>query len=193
MVWIPRLLHFTQGLNDHGQLVDHNGVASPKCLILREQQYFVWDTASQSTKWLDMLKIWGDMAPWLRLWYIILQYYFFDQLRLKTEIEFVLYAVLLVCVEVLSLADTSKAWLTWKCWCNVLELGRAFPPSNVPVSTQHSRCGVFYNPRPLANGNQTKRLVLFDWISCSGAVVKRDENELVEKVSAISAVFWKKW
>jgi len=56
-----------------------------------------------------MLKIWGDMAPWLRLWYIILQYYFFDQLRLKTEIEFVLYAVLLVCVEVLSLADTSKA------------------------------------------------------------------------------------
>ena len=34
----------------------------PKRLILGEQQYFVWDAASQSTKWLDMLKIWG--GPW---------------------------------------------------------------------------------------------------------------------------------
>jgi len=26
------------------------GFGGPKCLILGEQQYFVWDTASQSTK-----------------------------------------------------------------------------------------------------------------------------------------------
>jgi len=32
------------------------------CLILGEQQYFVCVTASQSTKWLDLLKIWGDMV-----------------------------------------------------------------------------------------------------------------------------------
>jgi len=31
----------------------------PKCLILGEQQYFVWDTASQSTKLLYVLNIWG--------------------------------------------------------------------------------------------------------------------------------------
>jgi len=28
-------------------------------LILGEQQYFLWDTASQSTKWLLIQKIWG--------------------------------------------------------------------------------------------------------------------------------------
>ena len=33
-----------------------------KCLILGEQQYFVWDTASQSTKWLNTLKIVGGYA-----------------------------------------------------------------------------------------------------------------------------------
>ena len=30
-----------------------------KMLTLGKQHYFVWDTASQSTKWLDMLKILG--------------------------------------------------------------------------------------------------------------------------------------
>jgi len=45
------------------------GVTSPKilglsnCLILVEQQYFVGDTASQSTKWLDTLKIRGGTDP----------------------------------------------------------------------------------------------------------------------------------
>jgi len=35
------------------------------------QQYFVWDTTSQSTKWLDIPQIrgWG-MDLWLRLWSI---------------------------------------------------------------------------------------------------------------------------
>ena len=28
-------------------------------LSLGEKQYFAWDTTPQSTKWLDMLKIWG--------------------------------------------------------------------------------------------------------------------------------------
>jgi len=32
-----------------------------------QQQYFVWDTASQSTNWLDIPKI-GGGPPWLRLW-----------------------------------------------------------------------------------------------------------------------------
>jgi len=34
-------------------------------LTLSEQQYFVWDTASQSTKWQGMLEIFflGGMAP----------------------------------------------------------------------------------------------------------------------------------
>jgi len=32
-------------------------------LILGEQQYFVWDTAAQSTKFLDILKIWGAKGP----------------------------------------------------------------------------------------------------------------------------------
>jgi len=31
-------------------------------LILGEQQYFVWDTASQSTKRLDIIKILGEIA-----------------------------------------------------------------------------------------------------------------------------------
>ena len=34
-----------------------------KCLILGEQQYFFWDTASQSAKWLLILKIWGASPP----------------------------------------------------------------------------------------------------------------------------------
>ena len=59
-------------------LVCDSGVASPKffggpkCLILDEQQYFVWDTASQSTKWLHMLTIWEAWAlgpPSLHLWF----------------------------------------------------------------------------------------------------------------------------
>jgi len=37
-----------------------------KYFILGEQQYFVWDTASQSTKSLYILKIWEGI-PWLRL------------------------------------------------------------------------------------------------------------------------------
>jgi len=36
-------------------------------LILSEQQYLVWDTASQSTKWQEMLEIWG---LWLGLCYL---------------------------------------------------------------------------------------------------------------------------
>jgi len=41
-----------------------------KCLILGEKHYFLWDTASQSTKWLDILKClgtWPPAPPWLRL------------------------------------------------------------------------------------------------------------------------------
>ena len=34
-----------------------------KCLTLGEQQYFVWDTASLSTKWRGILKIWGALPP----------------------------------------------------------------------------------------------------------------------------------
>jgi len=47
----------------------NGGVASPKsfwgtkCLILGELQDFVWDTASQSTYCLDMLKIIGGIYP----------------------------------------------------------------------------------------------------------------------------------
>ena len=47
-----------------------SGVASPKffgepnLLILSEQQCFLWDPSSQSTKWQDMLEIWrGQLAP----------------------------------------------------------------------------------------------------------------------------------
>jgi len=36
-------------------------------LTLGEQQYFVWDTASQSTKLLDVLKVWGAWPPGLPL------------------------------------------------------------------------------------------------------------------------------
>ena len=32
--------------------------------LLSEQQYFVWDSASQSTKWQDMLEIWWEWPPW---------------------------------------------------------------------------------------------------------------------------------
>jgi len=43
----------------------------PKCLILGEWHYFVWKNASQSTKWLCFLKIFGGHGasgpPWLRL------------------------------------------------------------------------------------------------------------------------------
>jgi len=44
-----------------------SGVASPKfwgdLLTLNEQQYFIWDTASQRTKWQGMLQIWAPLAP----------------------------------------------------------------------------------------------------------------------------------
>jgi len=45
-------------------------VLGPSVLTLREQQCFVWDTTSQSTKRQDMLEIWWVVAPlptWLRL------------------------------------------------------------------------------------------------------------------------------
>ena len=35
-----------------------------KCLIFGEQQYFYWNTASQSTKWPDMPNIFGGISPW---------------------------------------------------------------------------------------------------------------------------------
>jgi len=41
-------------------------------LTLSEQQYFVLDAASQSTKLQDMLEIWWicpPRPPWLRLWH----------------------------------------------------------------------------------------------------------------------------
>ena len=52
-----------------------SGVASPKFFgeakNLRKQKFdfrlatdYVWDTALQSTKWLDILKFWGGMAHW---------------------------------------------------------------------------------------------------------------------------------
>jgi len=34
-----------------------------KCLIIGEKHYFVWDTASQSTKWLYVPKSWGGHGP----------------------------------------------------------------------------------------------------------------------------------
>jgi len=41
-----------------------SGVASRKLWGAKsEQQYFVWETASQSTKLQGMLEIWGGMAP----------------------------------------------------------------------------------------------------------------------------------
>jgi len=46
-------------------------LGEPKFLILGQQQYFLWDAASQSTKWLHIQKIWGAWfrwPPWLRLW-----------------------------------------------------------------------------------------------------------------------------
>jgi len=46
-------------------------ITSRSILTLSEQQYFVCDTASQSTKLEDILEIWGTMvplAPWLCLW-----------------------------------------------------------------------------------------------------------------------------
>jgi len=52
-------------IHDNGRC---SGVANPKCLIFGEQQYFLWDTTSQSTKLLDILNILGAMAPWLCLW-----------------------------------------------------------------------------------------------------------------------------
>jgi len=44
-----------------GHRTNHHDVCGQgtKCLILGDQQYFVWDTTSQSTKWIDILKIWG--------------------------------------------------------------------------------------------------------------------------------------
>jgi len=47
-------------------------------LTLTEQQYFVWDTSSQSTKWQDILEIQGAWLPWpplatRYLWYVILK------------------------------------------------------------------------------------------------------------------------
>jgi len=47
-----------------------NFLAGANLLTSSEQQYFVWDTASQSTKWQDMPKVWGawpSWLPWLRL------------------------------------------------------------------------------------------------------------------------------
>jgi len=43
-------------------------------LTFNEQRYFVWDTASQSTKRQDNVRSLGGKAlclPWLRLWTII--------------------------------------------------------------------------------------------------------------------------
>jgi len=42
----------------------HTMWRGPRFFILGEQQNFVCDTAFQSTKWLDILKIGGTMAPW---------------------------------------------------------------------------------------------------------------------------------
>jgi len=42
-------------------------LVGPKFMILGEQQCFVWDAASQSTKWLDMLNIWRAMGRWVPL------------------------------------------------------------------------------------------------------------------------------
>jgi len=44
--------------HDQTKIVDGS-----KYLILGEQEYFVWDTASLSTKWLDILKIWRVYGP----------------------------------------------------------------------------------------------------------------------------------
>jgi len=46
---------------------DHNFFLI-KYLILGEQQYFVRDTASQITKWLGILNIFGELVPLARLW-----------------------------------------------------------------------------------------------------------------------------
>ena len=57
-------------------LIQISGVAKPKfwggpkkfwgakIFEFRRATAFLWDTASQSTKWLDMLKIWGGMVSW---------------------------------------------------------------------------------------------------------------------------------
>ena len=41
----------------------HKFVAG-KSLTLSEQQYFVFDTASQSTNWQETLEIWGERLAW---------------------------------------------------------------------------------------------------------------------------------
>ena len=51
-----------------------SGVVSPN-FFWESNNIFVWDAPSQSTKWLDMLKIWETWPPgppWLRLWLIYL-------------------------------------------------------------------------------------------------------------------------
>jgi len=46
-----------------------------RCLILGEQQYFVWNAASQSTKWLDSKTLgeWPLATPMVTLWSLPLE------------------------------------------------------------------------------------------------------------------------
>jgi len=58
-------------------VVASSSVASTKFLrakymAFREQQYFVWDTPCQTTKWQDMLencRAKAPLPPWLPLWW----------------------------------------------------------------------------------------------------------------------------
>jgi len=72
-----------------------SGVASPKvwmgptifegeeCFIVEEQQYFLWNVASQSTKWLDVLKTWG--RPWPLGLRLCCRVPFVEQVVMKTQ------------------------------------------------------------------------------------------------------------
>jgi len=55
---------WTKNFNPRRTLVaSPNFFGRPKYLILCEQQYFLWNTASQSAKWLLTLTTWGAWPP----------------------------------------------------------------------------------------------------------------------------------
>jgi len=66
--YVRMVLFFCKVCTSNVQWRNQPKIVGAKCLILGEQQYFVGDTASQSTKLLNMLNILGGvLAHWLRL------------------------------------------------------------------------------------------------------------------------------
>ena len=63
--------------NAYGQAYSHGGTfgdssppkfifSSPNFVVPRKKFYIIKTNASRSAKWLDMLKMWGDMSPGVR-------------------------------------------------------------------------------------------------------------------------------